>query len=258
MIVHKKKNIPQFFIQITALLLTVNDSTNGAEESSSFLITILSMLFTIISVLLSVFEYILARGRTKSETIRMIGVRFTVMSDELAAMGYLKFQSRIVFHKRIFLYNIAKLFHLNRHQIERLIPKRISSGVQFLLIIETDSANLKHTTDSIKSNIVRGILAKQVASTYELNEAESEILADDKDFEIVCLGNNYTDQEKSDIKQGLNAMVLNNMSSSPKTLSSLGSPRSRARTAPVAVQMSENTSDSDEIDDNNSNIKIVM
>ena len=67
-------------------------------------------------------------------------------------MGYRKFRQNSVFRRKAFLYNTAKILDLNKNQIERLLPKRMSCGAEFLLIIECNAS--QHNAQSKQLNLV--------------------------------------------------------------------------------------------------------
>ena len=219
------QNIPQLIIQIIVLILSINDNTHG-ENSSNFLITILSMLFTIVSILISVFEYALSKKTSHGEMTRTIGVRFTLHCSEMAKLDPLQFKSHVQFRQYSLLFNIAQLFHLNRHQLERLMPKRVSEGAEFILIIQTDVTNLQFLVHSIENSITRGILAKYIAKTLKFDSKECAISSDKNEFEIVSLDRHRIERARvassSGISTPLGTSKVVSVASPSSTIFNLG------------------------------------
>ena len=179
------------------LMLSISDESE-TNNSSSFLITILSMFFTIISILISVFEYILSNNLNKNGTICAIGIRLTLEFDQLYTLEYQEFRSKIVFRHRAFNYSIGKLLHISSSQVERLIPLQVKDGIMFTIIIQADVTNVRHFMNLIKINIDNGNLAREICHVYKLANT-AKVSHDDHDFEVFELG-----KSRAELKSTLN------------------------------------------------------
>ena len=149
------ENIPQFCIQILALILM----TQEGSDLSSYMITVLSMSFTIVSIVISVFEHKMQSKFLKKGVT--IVARFSFESRELAHLRLQNFDRRVKFRRFHTINSVAKSVELAKESVERLLPLQHKQGIIFTFIVELiDKSQFERVADLLSQAIKDKTLEK--------------------------------------------------------------------------------------------------
>ena len=124
-------------------------------DISSYLVTILSLMFTLVSIFLSICEFCLSKQLLKSDTF--VIVSFEVKSNDFKKMKHKQFSQKIIFCRNSFVNKMARMLKIDFSKIERLKPIHTQNGAMFTLCIDN---NIETTKEIVNGKIVDGSIAR--------------------------------------------------------------------------------------------------
>ena len=151
--------------------MTVQD--NEREESSartSLLVTILSMIFTVVSILLNIFEYILSRQISEHGSVMIF--KFTLKSQKIANMSSGEFSQKVMYsNRRKLSHLVSKMLHINKRQIETMIPTQSNDGAIFSFIVVADAIHFGHIGQELNQGVQNETFMAKLQAIYKIKQA---------------------------------------------------------------------------------------
>lgn len=188
--------MPQLGIQLTALILTIQDGGGNNRKSTriSLLITILSMIFTVISILVSTFEYLLSKQINENGTAIMFKIPFE--SQMVADMSEKQFCKTFVYaHNRAARYLVSKTIYINKRQVETLIPIQSKDGVIFTFVIVEDKIHFDRMWKEMKTALEKETFIEKIQTIYHITGQCTVSLDKLSKWELESNDNNRQEQE---------------------------------------------------------------